>query len=103
MSDRLTAEQIPQVIHQLWSDAVEWQDTYLDDVRKLDVKNSHRKRLLRRKDDVIAALLTTARREAKYREALEQIATCVTSPASRDYLSPEMAKQLARTALEPTP
>lgn len=39
---------------------------------------------------------------ARLREALEQIATCVTSPAHRDYLSPDAAKELARAALAPT-
>jgi hypothetical protein len=38
----------------------------------------------------------------RLREALEQIATCVTSPAHRDYLSPDAAKELARAALAPT-
>ena len=41
----------------------------------------------------------TAERD-RLAEALRKIATCETSPASRDYLSPVMAKELASAAVE---
>lgn len=53
-------------------------------------------------DDVVAVACPSPPREVPegvMRRALEQIATCVTSPDSPEYLSPDRAKSLARAAL----
>ena len=77
---------------------------WLDELERLEKSVAFGDGLALRR--AVPALIAAARREAKMRAALGQIATCCVSPAEADYLSPVMARELARAALaaqEPKP